>query len=86
MFLQQTVIMGSNSIDISQYRSRVGTFNGKKIRCGSKTSLGSRLKLDIVMGAFIMLSNLLVLANVIQTLLIISGVEMNPGPYSLGIK
>ena len=73
--------MGANSIDISQYRSRIGTFVGKKMAGGSsKASIGSRLKLNNIMNSFLMLSYLLVLSNVTQILLIISGVELNPGP------
>ena len=73
--------MGANSIDISQYRSRIGTFVGKKMAGGSsKASIGSRLKLNTIMNSFLMLSYLLVLSNVTQILLIISGVELNPGP------
>ena len=74
-------IMGANSVDISQYRSRIGTFVGKKIACGpSKASIGNRLKSNTIMNSFIMLSYLLVISNVTQILLIISGVELNPGP------
>ena len=46
----------------------------------SKASIGSRLKLNNIMNSFLMLSYLLVLSNVTQILLIISGVELNPGP------
>ena len=42
------------------------------------------MKAYTVMECFIMLSYLLVLANVTQTLLIISGVELNPGPFDIG--
>ena len=73
--------MGANSIDISQYRSRIGTFTGKKMVCGSrKASFGNGLKANNIFESFILLSYLLVLSNVIQKLLIISGVELNPGP------
>ena len=76
--------MGANSIDISQYRSRIGSFSGRKLMCNkSKTSLGNKLKTNTTMECFIMLSYILVLSNVTQTLLIISGVELNPGPFSL---
>ena len=74
-------IMGANSVDISQYRSRIGTFVGKKIACGSsKASIGNGLKSNTIMNSFLMLSYLLVLSNITQNLLIISGVELNPGP------
>ena len=77
--------MGTNSIDICQYRSRIGTFAGKASTCKTrKASIGSRLKANTAIGSFIMMSYLLVLSNVTQTLLIISGVELNPGPFSLG--
>ena len=73
--------MGANSIDISQYRSRIGTFVGKKMAGGSsKGSIGSRLKPNTIINSFLMLSYLLVVSNVTQILLIISGVELNPGP------
>ena len=77
--------MGANSIEISQYRSRIGTFTGKRLACKSlKSSLGCDLKSNNAMECFIMLSYLLVLSNVTQKLLIISGVELNPGPFTLG--
>ena len=78
--------MGANSIDINQYRSRIGTFSGgKKMTCSTaNASSGNRVKAYTVMECFIMLSYLLVLANVTQTLLIISGVELNPGPFDIG--
>ena len=80
-------IMGANSIDISQYRSRIGTFAGKKSTCNkSQVSSGNKFKTNTAMESFIILSYLLVLSNVIQTLLIISGLEMNPGPFNLGKK
>ena len=67
--------MGANSIDISQYRSRIGTFAGKKIRCSTRRA-----------SCGIMLSCLFVFSVVAQQLLIRSGVESNPGPNSLGRK
>ena len=75
--------MGANSIDISQYRSRIGTFAGagKKL---NKASLGKEEKTNTVMESFMILAYLLVLSNVTQNLLIISGVELNPGPFQLG--
>ena len=77
--------MGANSIDISQYRSRIGTFSGKRLICHmSKVSVVNKLMTNTVMESFIILSYLLVLSNVTQILLIISGLELNPGPYSLG--
>ena len=78
--------MGANSIDINQYRSRIGSFAGNKVSCKPrKTSLGKKLKTNALIESFMMLSYLLVLANVTQILLIISGVELNPGPlYPLG--
>ena len=79
--------MGANSIDISQYRSRIGTFAGKKMACNSgKTSLGHDLKANTVLESFIILSYLLILSNVTQKLLIISGLELNPGPFDIGMK
>ena len=79
--------MGANSIDISQYRSRIGTFSGKKLpHNGSKASLKNELKTNSVMESFMILAYLLVLSNVTQKLLIISGVELNPGPFPLGKK
>ena len=79
--------MGSTSIDISQYRSRIGTFAGKKSTCNtSQVSSGNKLKTNTVIESFIILSYLLVLSNVTQKLLIISGVELNPGPLTLGRK
>ena len=79
--------MGATSIDISQYRSRIGTFAGKKFACNTgKTSLGYGLTTNSAMESFIILSYLLVLSNVTQKLLIMSGVELNPGPFSLGKK
>ena len=79
--------MGANSIDISQYRSRIGTFAGKKSTCNkSQVSSGNKLKTNTLMESFIILSYLLVLSNVTQKLLIISGVELNPGPLTLGRK
>ena len=77
--------MGANSIDISQYRSRIGTFAGKKIKCSTRrASCGVGLTASNVMDSFIMLSCLLVLSDIAQQLLIISGVELNPGPNSPG--
>ena len=79
--------MGANSIDISQYRSRIGTFSTKKLVCKTgKSSMGNNLKSNGLMESLIILSYLLVLSNVTQKLLIISGVELNPGPFSLGKK
>ena len=79
--------MGASSIDISQYRSRIGTFVGKKSICTkSQVSSGDKCKTNTAMESFIILSCLLVLSNVTQTLLIISGLEMNPGPFNLGKK
>ena len=81
--------MGANSIDISQYRSRIGTFSGTKLVCHNGSSLasfGNGLKTKNLMETFTMLSYLLVLSGVIQKLLIMSGIEMNPGPFSLGKK
>ena len=79
--------MGANSIDISQYRSRIGTFTGKNFSGNAnKASLRNVVKANTEMETFILLSYLLVLSNVTQKLLIISGVELNPGPFSLGKK
>ena len=72
--------MGACSIDISQYRSRIGTFAGKKSPCIKKASFENKLKTNTVLESFIILSYLLVLSNVTQKLLIISGLELNPGP------
>ena len=80
--------MGAASIDINQYRSTIGAFAGKRLLHGKSnaktTSLGNKLKTNTLMDSFIMLSYLLVLSNVTQHLLIISGVELNPGPFSPG--
>ena len=77
--------MGANSIDISQYRSRIGTFSGNKLTCRiGKSSSEKTLKTNTQMESFVILSYLLVLSNVTQQLLIISGVEFNPGPFTLG--
>ena len=79
--------MGANSIDISQYRSRIGTFSGKKLTCNiGKATLENKLKTQSLMESFIIMSYLLVLSNVTQKLLVMSGVELNPGPFSLGKK
>ena len=79
--------MGANSIDISQYRSRIGTFAGKKFACNTgKTSLGYVMTTNTAMESFIILSYLLILSNITQKLLIISGVELNPGPFDIGMK
>ena len=79
--------MGSSSIDISQYRSRIGTFSRHKSTSNTvKASLGKTVKTNNIMQSFVMLSYLLVLSNVTQTLLIISGVESNPGPATPGKK
>ena len=77
--------MGANSIDIDQYRSRIGTFAGQQ-RCKIKPSSGNALKSNSVLQSFIILCYRLAAANVTQTLLIISGVELNPGPFDLGKK
>ena len=37
-------IMGASSIDISQYRSRIGTFSGKKSPCSNKASLENKFQ------------------------------------------
>ena len=77
--------MGANSIDISQYRSRIGTFVGKKLTFNTiKARSGNVLKTNTVMESFMILSCLLALSNVTKTLLIIAGVELNPGPLHLG--
>ena len=75
------------SIDISQYRSRIGTFSRQKLTSNKGiVPLRPNLKTNTIMESFIMLAYLLVLSNVTQKLLIISGVELNPGPSSLGKK
>ena len=75
------------SIDISQYRSRIGTFSGQKSTSNKGNApLGQNLKTRTILESLIMLAYLLVLSNVTQKLLIISGVELNPGPSSLGKK
>ena len=51
-----------------------------------KLSRGNNLKSNGLMESLIILSYLLVLSNVTQQLLIISGVELNPGPFPLGNK
>ena len=77
--------MGANSIDISQYRSRIGIFTGRKLTCSKiNVSLANKLKTNTGMETFIVMSFLLILSNVIHILLIISGLELNPGPFSLG--
>ena len=79
--------MGANSIDISQYRSRIGTFSGSgKMLSGNtnKVSLRHGVKTNTLMESFIILAYLLALSNVTQKLLIISGIELNPGPFQLG--
>ena len=77
--------MGANSIDISQYRSRIGTFAGKKIRCSTRRACyGIGLTASNATDAFIMLSCILVLSDIAEKLLIISGIELNPGPNFLG--
>ena len=79
--------MGANAIDIGQYRARIGTFAGKNVSCNvSKSSLGNQLKTNNLMESFIILSYLLILSNVTQKLLIISGLELNPGPFDIGMK
>ena len=80
--------MGASSIDISQYRSRIGTFSRKKFACniGKSSAKKDKLKTSGLMESLIILSYLLVLSNVTQKLLIMSGVELNPGPFSLGKK
>ena len=78
-------IMGS--IDINQYRSRIGSFTGKKLNFNtSKASFGTKLKTKTAFESIIILSYLLVLSTVTQKLLIISGVELNPGPSHVGKK
>ena len=73
--------MSANSIDIGQYRSRIGTFTGRKSSCNTSiVSSGRKLTTSTVLESFIILSYLLVLSNVTQTLLIVSGLELNPGP------
>ena len=80
-------IMGANSIDISQYRSRIGTFAVKKMSFNTRqVSMGCQVKINNVMESLMVLSYLLVLSNITQILLMISGVELNPGPYHLGRK
>ena len=40
--------MGANSIDISQYRSRIGTFSGQKPTCSKgKVSLNKTLNITM---------------------------------------
>ena len=82
--------MGASSIDISQYRSRIGSFAGKKIsnrKSSSRAaSWGNILLTSTLMESFMILSSLLVLSNVTEMLLIIAGVELNPGPFPLGTK
>ena len=79
--------MGANSIDISQYRSRIGTFAVKKMSFNTRqVSMGCQVKINNVMESLMVLSYLLVLSNITQILLMISGVELNPGPYHLGRK
>ena len=78
--------MGANSIDISQYRSRIGTFAGGHRRKSSLGKTNAMLKTNTIMESFMILSYLLVLSNITQMLLIISGLELNPGPpFYLGI-
>ena len=76
--------MGASSIDISQYRSRIGTFSRKNLSCNIGKSSSAKLKTSTLMESLIILSYLLVLSNVTQKLLIMSGVELNPGPRSVG--
>ena len=76
--------MGANSIDISQYRSRIGTFAGNKSTCRTSKASMNTLKTNTILESFVILSYLLILSNVTQNLLIISGLELNPGPYTLG--
>ena len=79
--------MGANSIDICQYRSRIGTFAGIKTSCNlNNVSLENKFMANAVMETFIVMSFLYVISSVIQKLLIISGLELNPGPFSLGKK
>ena len=78
--------MGANSVDISQYRSRIGTFAGGHRSKSSSGKANTMLKTNTIMESFMILSYLLVLSNITQNLLIISGVELNPGPFSLGMK
>ena len=79
--------MGANSIDISQYRGRIGTFTSKKLNHNTrKVGLTNSLKSSNKTESFIILSYLLVMSNITQNLLIMSGVELNPGPFYLGKK
>ena len=73
--------------DISQYRSRIGTFTGKLLIChtgSSSASFANGLKTKNMLETFIMLSHLLIVSGVTKMVLIMSGVEINPGPFSLG--
>ena len=84
---ENTDIIDANSIDISPYRSRIGTFAGTKSasKTGEKVSLENKLKTNTALQSFIILSYLLVLSNVKQKLLIMSGMELNTGPsFPLG--
>ena len=76
--------MGANSIDISQYRCTIGSFVVKSPCNRTKMSSKNKLKTHTVLESFVILSYLLVLSDVTQNLLIISGVELNPGPFDLG--
>ena len=72
-------------VEITQYRSRIGTFSRKNLTCNiGKVSLANKLKTNNLTESFVMLAYLLVLSKITQELLIISGVEMNPGPSTLG--
>ena len=77
--------MGTSSIDIGQYRSRIGVFAGKKLTyCNA--SFGNKLTKNTILQSFLIMSSLLVLSKVTQKLLMISGIELNPGPFTLGMK
>ena len=58
-------------VDISAYRSRIGRFNGRKIKTKS-----------MMENTSISLINIIVSAIVIAILLIVGNVEINPGPNS----
>ena len=63
------------------YRARIGIFAGKKLTCNKRNaSLVNATK------SLILLPYLLVLSNITQILLIMSGVEINPGPSFIGKK
>ena len=75
--------MGANSIDIDQYRCRIGTCAGKNLYSNSFKNKG---KPNSIMESITLLSSLLVLSTITQKLLIISGLELNPGPFTLGMR